>query len=288
MTVQNSTHATQGGRIKSQGLKASLSAAPLVSATVVGIIALGWSHRRDGLVVPDHGLGYALGIIGALLMLSLLLYPVRKRVKAMRTWGRVSDWFRWHMALGVLGPAFIVLHSNFQIQSPNAAVAFFSMLLVAGSGVVGRYLYGRVHAGLYGRKREAQEFLAECAADRGALGLDVSPGGPAGVALAQFEAAVLAPIPSLAAAVGRSVQLGGLIRENRRILTEQMQQTAGRDAGKVREARRRLARYYSAVRRAATFSLYERLFALWHVLHIPLFVILVCTAIIHVVAVNLY
>ena len=42
------------------------------------------------------------------------------------------------------------------------------------------------------------------------------------------------------------------------------------------------------VRRAATLGVYERLFSLWHVLHVPLFVILVLTAIIHVVAVHLY
>jgi hypothetical protein len=42
------------------------------------------------------------------------------------------------------------------------------------------------------------------------------------------------------------------------------------------------------VRNTATLGVYERLFALWHVLHVPLFILLVITAIIHVVAVHLY
>ncbi len=43
-----------------------------------------------------------------------------------------------------------------------------------------------------------------------------------------------------------------------------------------------------AVARAENFSLYERLFALWHLLHLPLFVLLVLAASVHVLAVHLY
>jgi len=46
--------------------------------------------------------------------------------------------------------------------------------------------------------------------------------------------------------------------------------------------------HLAAVRKAAAFAFYERLFALWHVLHLPLFILLVLTAIIHVVAVHFY
>ena len=295
MSAQNTTHASVNVGARTPWFKGGRSAVPLFSAAVAAIVILGWHHRHDGLVQPERGAGYALGIVGALLMLALLLYPLRKRVKAMRSWGRTADWFRWHMALGVLGPALIVLHSNFQIQSANAAVAFVSMLVVAGSGVVGRYLYGRIHAGLYGRTREARELLTECAADRQALGVDLSPGSAAAAALAAFESQALAPMPSLWAAGVRFARIGGMVRASRRTLAAQMEQRRTGPAGasqteaqRIRETRRRLARYYGAVRRAATFGLYERLFALWHVLHIPLFVILLCTAIIHVVAVHLY
>jgi hypothetical protein len=42
------------------------------------------------------------------------------------------------------------------------------------------------------------------------------------------------------------------------------------------------------VRRVAGFAFYERLFGLWHVLHVPLFVMLLVTAVAHVVAVHRY
>jgi hypothetical protein len=55
-----------------------------------------------------------------------------------------------------------------------------------------------------------------------------------------------------------------------------------------RSARRYFARRLNALRKLAQFSLFERLFALWHVVHFPLFLILVMTVIAHVVAVHLY
>ena len=53
-----------------------------------------------------------------------------------------------------------------------------------------------------------------------------------------------------------------------------------------------LIRHVSATLRAAQryaqFSMYERLFSLWHVVHIPFLCMLVLTALVHVVAVHAY
>ena len=46
--------------------------------------------------------------------------------------------------------------------------------------------------------------------------------------------------------------------------------------------------YTLALRRAAAFKLYERLFSLWHILHLPLFIMMIITAVIHIFAVHLY
>jgi hypothetical protein len=46
--------------------------------------------------------------------------------------------------------------------------------------------------------------------------------------------------------------------------------------------------YLDAVQRAAQLAAYERIFSLWHVLHVPLVWLLVLSAIAHVVAVHAY
>ena len=46
--------------------------------------------------------------------------------------------------------------------------------------------------------------------------------------------------------------------------------------------------FVDAVVRAAQLGFYDRLFAFWHLLHMPLFVLLLLTGIVHVIAVHLY
>jgi hypothetical protein len=262
-------------------------------------LAWAWYRHGDNIIVPKTGWGYALGIVGALMMLSLLLYPMRKRIKFMRSWGDAANWFRWHMILGIIGPALILVHSNFQTASANATVALAAMLVVASSGIAGRYLYGRVHAGLYGHKLEARTMRDEAIGARATIG-----GNLAGLrdwkrTLADFEADALAPTPSLISALFRAVTIGGAIRKCRKEVGLQLDLDLERAARtnmwgpadlayRQREERQRLNLYFASISRAATLGIYERLFGLWHVLHVPLFVMLVITAIIHVIAVHLY
>jgi len=51
------------------------------------LIVLGWLLRDLDLITPDNGVGYWLGIIGGTLMLLLLLYPLRKRMKLLHRLG---------------------------------------------------------------------------------------------------------------------------------------------------------------------------------------------------------
>ena len=53
---------------------------------------------------PKSGLGYAIGIVGGVLILSQLLYAVRKRVRSLSFLGSVPKWFQTHMIVGVVGP----------------------------------------------------------------------------------------------------------------------------------------------------------------------------------------
>jgi hypothetical protein len=53
-------------------------------------------------------------------------------------------------------------------------------------------------------------------------------------------------------------------------------------------ARAYVDRRLAATRRVAEFAGYERLFSLWHSLHIPLIFVMVIAAIIHVIAVHIY
>jgi hypothetical protein len=271
----------------------------MFSIAVAGILWIGWLNREDSGLTPESGAGYWLGIVGSSLMVLLLLYPLRKRMRFLRLLGTVVFWFRAHMILGVFGPVLILLHANFRLGSINSNVALAAMLIVAGSGIVGRYFYGKIHLGLYGRKVVVQEILADADALKGliAAGLPVADrvvaqlnafaqhgtAGPRGVLAGLF---LLLTIGWRARAVRAR-----LIADARQVIAVE-----GKRLGWSRKIRRRqlagvadlVSLHVAAVRKAAVFALYERLFGLWHVFHLPLFFVLVIAAIIHILAAHFF
>ncbi len=92
---------------------------------------------------PGGHVGHAMGTVGAAMMLLLLLYSIRKRAKVLRGFGPLRRWLDIHIYLGVFGPSLIVLHSAFKVQG-LVALSFWSMIVVALSGIVGRFLYQEI------------------------------------------------------------------------------------------------------------------------------------------------
>ncbi|TGD74749.1 hypothetical protein E4634_05995 [Mangrovimicrobium sediminis] len=251
------------------------------AAAVAALMLWAWWIRDHRYLEAESGLGYLLGIIGVSLMLLLLLYPLRKRLAAMRSWGRLASWFRLHMVLGVMGPLCILLHCNFQLGSTNSSVALGCMLLVAGSGLIGRYLYGKFHFGLYGQQVE----LRQVRSDLEFIYNQMQQGDPDP---ARREAArnLFEGCTDIIDSQRGGVSLRQLLRQRNwlRKTAKQIRQAGGTD-DTLRKRQRALA---SLLDKLAGLRLFERLFGFWHVAHIPVFLLMVVTAIIHVVVVHWY
>ncbi len=257
----------------------------ILSLTAVAL-AYGWLRRDEGDLTAETGIGYYLGILGSLMMLVLLLYPLRKRIAALRIFGNVRSWFRIHMIFGILGPALIILHSNFALGSLNSTIAFLSMLIVAGSGLIGRFFYTRIHRGLYGRRASVREYLSDAEGFKSEFALDPSIIPTVMQDLRAYEERRLAPSASFWNSLLRALTSPFARLILRRRVKRQVRQHHNPAASQAFD--RKLKRYLFVVTRAEAFALYERLFALWHVLHLPLFIILVFAALGHVIAVHLY
>ena len=237
--------------------------------------------------------------MGSLLLLSLALYPLRKRFRALAILGQVRNWFKTHMIIGVVAPITILYHSNFDFGSVNSAAAMLSMLLVAGSGLIGRFLYGKVHHGLFGSKANLKELL-------GTVKLSMKDAGPAAQfvpglmkEIAAFDRQVLQPPKGILDTLVLPLRLAVQTRSGRRRIVSyvaseleaQAQHSAVVAAHKnrlLRLAGNYVGEHLRRVRRVAAFVAYERLFSLWHKIHLPFFLLLIVTAIIHVVAVHAY
>jgi len=282
-----------------QQSKGLLSTGRLFFVLVCALLYLGWSTQTERYINPNRGVGYALGIIGGSLMLLLLVYSLRKRWTWLSFLGSTPGWFRFHMVLGIAGPLCILYHSNFGTGATNSNVALFSMLTVAGSGLIGRYIYVHIHHGLYGRKLELGELRA------GAEGLRSLSGGisflPELVTrIDSAEQRLLKAGPHLSFLGFAKPMVVALIALRARwrlhgYIRNALHAGARRSAVIALEHKRLgfTARCYvdrrlAATRRVAGFEGYERLFSLWHALHIPLIFIMVIAAIIHVIAVHVY
>ena len=248
------------------------------------LIARGLLRREDSFLTAETGTGYVLGIIGASMMLLLLLYPVRKHARVMRGFGPIKFWFRIHMLLGVAGPVLILYHSNFSLGSTNSNIALICMLIVAGSGLFGRLFYSRIHDGLYGRKIE----LAELQSSLQKLKDEIDNLPEIDSELERFQQYALGYRSFLSVLMAMPYVYGNAFLTNRRLRKDLKNKVNNLDARLVKKFQSGLDAYFSQVKRVYGFSIYERLFSLWHVLHIPLFIMMVISGVVHVIAVHLY
>ncbi len=266
---------------------------------VTVLIYLGWSTQTERYITPKRGVGYALGIIGGSLMLLLLVYSLRKRWTWLAFLGSTPSWFRFHMVLGVLGPLCILYHANFGTGATNSNVALFAMLTVAGSGLAGRYIYARIHHGLYGRKLELGELRTGADGLRALSGrVSFLPELVTRIESAEQRLLKTGPhLPVLGFAKPLVVGIAALkVRWALHRHIRQALHAGARESAVVALEHKRLgltARSYvdrrlAATRRVASFEGYERLFSLWHALHIPLIFMMIIAAVIHVIAVHVY
>ncbi len=269
-----------------------------------GVLLLLWgswefSHREGYSARSDQG--YWIGVAGAVMMILLFAYPLRKRSATLARWGKAKYWFIVHMVLGIVGPTLILVHSAFKIGSVNAGVALFSMLVVAGSGIVGRFIYLRVHTDLGGQRESIrsleQALRMEDSAQGSGTVLQFAPLAQARLVALQAEA--MRPRTRWADH-GRSLLVLPLrLRRERQAMQRDavtaLRERARREAWdeptvrrRERRALRMISAYLRSVKRVAQLAAYTRLFSLWHVLHVPFVFLMVICAVAHVVAVHAY
>ena len=258
----------------------------LISYLLVAfLIYAGWQRRMEWPLSAEYGVGYWLGIVGGSLMLLLLLYPMRKHSRLLRNFGPVKYWFKAHMLFGVLWPLCILFHSGFQLGSLNSNAALFCMLIVASSGLIGRYFYTRIHHGLYGRKATLQELQQHSAMLKESLSEQLEHAPALLGRVTGFEASVSRQPHNLLASFLTLFSLGLRTWFVYLMITVTPISSHG---PYNRHLVRHIGAHLASIRKVAEFHFYERLFAIWHVLHFPLFMMLIASGVIHVIAVHMY
>jgi hypothetical protein len=277
-------------------------AAPSSLWLILGTLLLAstlWTAAPRLDYTPGSDLGYNLGVAGGIAMLLTLLYPLSKRVRLVRAWVQLKHWFRVHMILGIFGPILILLHSKLSLESINGTLAFCSMWMVFLSGITGRYLHTKIHRTLADKRALLQDLNRQIGVSAADVRSKFHFAPQVNQRLERFQS--LAP-----------TQARGILRNSWSLLTLpfRLQWTYARASRDLRRAIKARARkrawsrtkmrqrlsygkkmiraYLEVVRSVARIGGYERLFSLWHFVHVPLLFWLVITGVIHVLAVHMY
>jgi len=253
------------------------------------MLVLGTQMPVTSYMSPRSGIGYALGVCGGVLLLVQSLYPFRKRLLS----------FRLLIMLGTVAPLLILVHCGFSLGATNSNIALVAMLLVALSGLFGRYFYAKTHSCSDGRKATLAEL------ERRAH--DIKERGSRLLLLPELAERLYneeREIQEVADRTGPSIAfapfaVAGRHAESRRLLCDYARAAIDGNAARhktIAAQRERIEQvtfdYISqrlrATREIAEFRVYERLFAAWRIVHVPLFLILIAAGIVHVISVHVY
>ena len=232
---------------------------------------------------PDHALFKPTGLVGnrlavfgtAMIAFGVGSYMLRKRWSRLQHWGKLRHWLSFHIFLCTLGPFLVLLHTSFKVGG-IVSIAFWSMVLVVASGVIGRYVYVRIPKTMSGQFRTMQEIDAEQTALLDAL-------HEGGVTDARWSGTIeepRAPKGLLHALVlAARFDLEG--RRQTRALRAALTETAVPD-----ETQERLVdlgrQYRRLAQQRVLLQPFGRLFRYWHTFHLPLAIVMALILLVHI------
>jgi hypothetical protein len=277
----------------------------LAIGLVVGLSIYGFSYYtlssaerpfspKHTLLRPSGSIGLNLGFLGFAIFMGIFLYPLRKAWPWLGQQGSARHWLDIHVLLGLTAPFIIAFHSSFKFRG-FAGIAFWIMLAVSLSGVIGRYLYSQIPRSLNAAElsmRELQELQEKLAAQLDRQNL-----------LPQADIRSLLKLPSqeqvdrmfapislvymMLLDVARAFRIARL-RRHALSFGDQLSTLAGflktrnRDLEKAISMAREEA---STAKRVLFLKRSQQVFHLWHVVHKPFSYTFALLAVIHIAVV---
>ncbi|MEZ4875726.1 MAG: hypothetical protein R2793_09835 [Flavobacteriaceae bacterium] len=117
-------------------------------------------HPQHDWFKPSGAFGHGIGILGTLMILfGVGIYIARKRYNFLARFIRLKYLLEFHIFLCFLGPILILFHTAFKFGG-IISVAFWSMVAVVLSGVIGRFIYIQIPRTIEGRELSLQEVKA--------------------------------------------------------------------------------------------------------------------------------
>jgi hypothetical protein len=242
-------------------------------------------HPKHDWFKASGPMGHGIGIMGTLFMLiGVVMYLVRKRSARMARWGRLKYWLEFHIFLCTLGPILVLFHTTFKFGG-IVSIAFWSMVLVVLSGVIGRFIYQQIPRTIEGRALSLSEvkemkgnisdiLQSNYRLDEESYQTVIQITQPA---TEEFKGNILGRI------ISKYFQDRASISKVKSILRSH--QIAGND---IRQIAKIVKNELSLNNRIERLRVMHQLFRYWHVAHLPFAIIMLVVVVFHVVITLLF
>lgn len=233
-------------------------------------------HPQHTWFKPSGPFGHGLGIVGTLMVVvGVFLYIARKRYNFLSKYIRLKYLLEFHIFLCVLGPIMILFHTAFKFGG-IVSVAFWSMVLVVASGVIGRFIYIQIPRTIEGREltlnevKNMKDELSDILRNKTELNEQLIPiisgssdhENPA-FAGSSFIFKYFEDRKTIGT-VRRTLKRNGIARTERKSIIEL------------------IWKEISLANRISRLQTMQKLFKYWHVAHLPFALIMLIVLIIHV------
>ncbi len=220
---------------------------------------------------PSGILGHGLGILGTfIIVFGVSIYIARKKYGFLEKYIRLKYLLEFHIFLCSLGPVLILFHTTFKFGG-IVSIAFWSMIAVVLSGIIGRFIYIQIPRTIEGREltlqevKDTQKSILSKLKDFEQIGIDIGQ------------------ILSL------KTKMGGIdpISYFRRTLTLMKISKSLNQKGIKREASKSFVNFvkqeWIIEGKINRLNQMQKLFKYWHVAHKPFALIMLVIVIIHVI-----
>lgn len=222
-------------------------------------------HPKHDWFKPSGAFGHGLGIVGTLLILiGVSLYIARKRHNFLGKYIRLKYLLEFHIFLCTVGPIMVLFHTAFKFGG-IVSIAFWSMVAVVLSGVIGRFIYIQIPRTIEGRELSLQE-VKGMKTDVPKMLEEKYQLQPATIQLFLSFTEIDSETSSKTSvgAIKTALKKEGVSDNQRKSILDMLK--------KERSLSKKIAR----------LNLMQRLFKYWHVAHLPFALIMLVIVIIHI------
>lgn len=234
---------------------------------------------------PGKGIWRLMGWTGSGMMLAMMAYTLRKRMGYSSSFGSMRVWLNFHMLMGIIGPVLITFHTTFKFGG-LIGTSYWAMVATVLFGVLGRYIYIQIPRGITGAELSMKEIeLSAASMDRrlerqlGKKGADQLAIRDLFEGVSEIDAADRNAFSTLFHMMAADLKNRFKTWKLKKVLVNEFC-LDNRAAGYTVTLIKRKA---ALIRRKNLLSTSHRILKYWHVIHIPLAIVMFSIMFIHII-----